>query len=59
MDNGIILQSLTDAFEVLKDSWATKKEALIHCIVETEVYDGEIAMSMWQYILTLVSLNRC
>ena len=50
-DKNLILQSLTEAFEVLKDSWATKKEALIHCIVETEVYDGEIAMSMWQYIL--------
>lgn len=51
MNNEIILQSLTEAFEVLKDSWDTKKDALIHCIVETEVYDGEIAMSMWQYIL--------
>lgn len=51
MDKDVILQSLTDAFEVLKDSWDTKKDALIHCIVETEVYDGEIAMSMWQYVL--------
>lgn len=51
MDNDTILQTLTDAFEVLKDSWRKKKEALIHCIVETEAYDGDVAMSMWQYIL--------
>lgn len=51
MEKDVILQSLTDAFEVLKDSWDTKKDALIHCIVETEIYDGEIAMSMWQYVL--------
>ena len=36
MNNEIILQSLTDSFEVLKDSWETKKESIIACIVETE-----------------------
>ena len=41
MNNEIILQSLTEAFEVLKDS----------CIVETEHYDGDMAMDMWLYIL--------
>ena len=51
MNNEIIKQTLIDSFEVLKDSWDKKKDALIHCIVETEVYDGDIAMSMWQYIL--------
>lgn len=51
MDNGLILQSLTDAFEVLKDSWDTKKEAIINCIVETEAYDGSLSMDMWLYIL--------
>lgn len=51
MNQNVVLQNLLEAFEVLKDSWATKKGALIRCIVETEVYDGDIAMSMWQYIL--------
>ena len=36
MNNEIILQSLTEAFEIIKDSWDTKKEAIINCIVETE-----------------------
>ena len=51
MKNEIILQSLTDAFRVLKDSWDTKKEAIINCIVETEAYDGSLSMDMWLYIL--------
>lgn len=51
MNNEIILQSLTEAFEVLKDSWDTKKEAIINCIVETEQYDGALSMDMWLYIL--------
>lgn len=51
MNNEIVLQSLTEAFDVLKDSWETKKEAIINCIVETEQYDGALAMDMWLYIL--------
>ena len=51
MNNEIILQSLTESFEVLKDSWETKKESIIACIVETEHYDGDLAMDMWLYIL--------
>lgn len=51
MNNDIIIQSLTESFEVLKDSWSTKKEAITNCIVETEVYDGSLAMDMWLYVL--------
>ena len=51
MNNEFILQSLTEAFEIIKDSWSTKKEAIINCIVETEVQDGSLAMEMWCYIL--------
>ncbi len=51
MDNSFIIQSLTDAFETIKDSWATKRNAIIDCIVETEKYDGDLAMDMWLYIL--------
>lgn len=51
MNNEIILQSLTKSFEIIKDSWETKKEAIINCIVETEIYDGDLAMDMWLYIL--------
>ncbi len=42
---------MTEAFEIIKDSWATKKEAIINCIVETEKYDGSLSMDMWLYIL--------
>ena len=51
MDDDFILQSLIKAFEVLKDSWSTKSEVITKCIVETEVYDGDVAMDMWLYIL--------
>ena len=51
MNSEIIKQSLVEAFEVLKDSWATKSEAIVNCIVETEGYDGNLAIDMWCYIL--------
>lgn len=51
MNNKVILQSFKESFEVLKDSWAAKKSAIIDCIVETEQYDGDLAMDMWLYIL--------
>ena len=57
MENDIILQSLTESFEVIKDSWETKKEAIINCIVETEIYDGDLAMDMWLYILNKEGQN--
>lgn len=51
MNNEIIKQSLVEAFEVLKDSWETKSDAIVNCIVETEGYDGNLALDMWCYIL--------
>ena len=42
---------MTESFEALKDSWETKKESIIKCIVETEVYDGSLAMDMWAYVI--------
>lgn len=51
MNNDLIIQSLTESFEVLKDSWSTKKEAITNCIVETELFDGSLAMDMWHYVL--------
>lgn len=51
MNNDSILQNLTKAFEVLKDSWSSKSEAITKCIVETAVYDADMAMDMWHYIL--------
>jgi len=51
MNKDIILQSLTESFEILKDLWDTKKETIINCIVETEAYDGDLAMDMWLYVL--------
>ena len=51
MNNNFIIQSMTDAFETIKDSWATKRNAIIDCIVETEKYDGDLSMDMWLYIL--------
>lgn len=51
MNNDIIIQTMTESFEALKDSWETKKESIIKCIVETEACDGALAMDMWGYIL--------
>ena len=51
MENEIIIKNLIESFEVLKDSWTTKRDAIIDCIVETEKYDGDLAMNMWLYIL--------
>lgn len=51
MDNNIIMRSMLEAFEIIKDSWPIKKDSIIRCIVETEVIDGNLAMDMWRYIL--------
>ena len=59
MDNNIVLQGLTESFEIIKDSWETKKEAIINCIVETEKYDGDLAMDMWLYILNKEGEHIC
>lgn len=49
--NDIVLKSLCDSFEVLKDSWPSRKESLIDCIATTCVYDGSVAVDMWLYLL--------
>ncbi len=51
MNKEIILQSLTESFEALKESWELNKESIVDCIFETEKYDGNVAMDMWLYIL--------
>lgn len=51
MNKEIIFQSLTESFEALKDSWEINKESIVDCIIETEKYDGNVAMDMWLYIL--------
>ena len=52
MDKDTVIRNLCDAFETIKDSWETKKDAIINCIVETELYDGDLAMDMWLYIFS-------
>ncbi len=51
MNNDIIKQSFIESFEILKDSWDSKKKSIIKCIVETEACDGALAMDMWTYVL--------
>ncbi len=51
MRDDIIIQNLTEAFEVIKDRYPTKKESIINCIIETEKFDGDLAMDMWYYVL--------
>ena len=51
MNNVFILQNLCDAFEVLKDSWTSKSEAICKCIEETAKYDMSTALDMWLYLL--------
>ena len=51
MDKDIIIRNLCDAFEVIKDSWETRKEAICRCITGMVKYDSDIAMDMWLYII--------
>ena len=51
MNKNFIIHSLTDAFEVLKDSWDTRKESICRCITGMVKQDSDIAMDMWLYII--------
>ncbi len=51
MKEKYVIQKLTDAFQILKDSWPEKKESIINCIVSMNEYDGDLAMEMWLNIL--------
>ena len=51
MEKDFILQNLCDAFEVLKDSWDSKSDAICKCIAETAKYDMSTALDMWSYLL--------
>lgn len=51
MNNDIIKQTMIESFEAIKDSWKTKKDSIIRCIVETDTCDGDLAMDMWQYVI--------
>ena len=54
MDKEIIIRNLCDAFEVIKDSWETRKEAICRCITGMVKYDPDIAMDMSYTLLTLI-----
>lgn len=51
MNNEVLVKSLCDAFEILKDSWEQKSDAISKCIAETAKYDPDIAIDMWLYLL--------
>lgn len=51
MNKDIIIRNLCDAFEVIKDSWETRKEAICRCITGMVKYNPDIAMDMWLYII--------
>lgn len=51
MNKNFIIHNLTDAFEVLKDLWDTRKEAICRCITGMVKQDSDIAMDMWLYII--------
>ena len=51
MEKDFIFQSLCNAFEVLKDSWDSKADAICKCIVQTSKYDMDTALEMWLYLL--------
>ena len=51
MKKELIIQNLCSAFEVIKDSWETRKESICKCITGMVRYDPNIAMDMWLYIL--------
>ena len=42
---------IKEAFDMLKDDWANNKETLIKCIVETQKWNGDLSMKMWEYLM--------
>ena len=52
MNKGAKKELLEDTFEVLKDMWPAKKEAIIKILRSMRVIDIDKMMVMWEYLIT-------
>lgn len=52
MNKGAKKELLVDTFEVLKDMWPAKREAIVKIFRSMRVIDLEKMMEMWKYLIT-------
>lgn len=51
MDKIVKQQMILESFDILKDSWESKKGAILRLICKMFMIDAKTAMDMWLYIL--------
>lgn len=47
--NDLLKQALYESFDIIKDNWKDKSEAITKAIVKMEKYDRNLSSSMWLY----------
>lgn len=52
MNKGAKKELLMDTFEVLKDMWPAKREAIVKIFRSMRIIDLEKMMEMWEYLIT-------
>lgn len=52
MNKGANKELLVDTFEVLKDMWPAKREAIVKIFRSMSIIDLETMMEMWEYLIT-------
>lgn len=52
MNKGANKELLVDTFEVLKDMWPAKREAIVKIFRSMRIIDLETMMEMWEYLIT-------
>lgn len=52
MNKGAKKELLVDTFEVLKDMWPAKREAIVKIFRSMRIIDLETMMEMWEYLIT-------
>lgn len=52
MNKGAKIELLVDTFEVLKDMWPAKREAIVKVFRSMRIINLEKMMEMWEYLIT-------
>lgn len=52
MNKGAKIELLVDTFEVLKDMWPAKREAIVKVFRSMRIIDLEKMIEMWEYLIT-------
>lgn len=53
MNKGAKKELLIDTFDVLKDMWPAKREAIFKVLKSMRVIDLNLMMEMWEYLIKL------